>query len=269
MDSSPLVNAHQFAANAVDYSKNNDLSNACTSHFRAAEQFLLAMNDTNDVEAVKTLKLLYAFHTRSGKEIQRKLLSPPRPNANITTETNNPNPTTKAVHLYSNANQPLTQQGPTESMLADTSLFVGQSQSKGPRKLDLNNLIDSSSSAGIVIPTSTASSTSATSAIGQSYLILEKGLNPNTITDHSQEGEEEDPFNKFWDAVEGLVHKLSNPVAFTSAPISEKDDRNLPKPQPHIVNNTNILNSYLVINPGDSIMENQHPSQHNGGHTSK
>jgi hypothetical protein len=43
-------------------------------------------------------------------------------------------------------------------------------------------------------------------SIAQSYFMLEK--------------EEEDPFNKFWDAVEGLVQRISGPVAFTTAPIT-------------------------------------------------
>lgn len=59
----------------------------------------------------------------------------------------------------------------------------------------------------------------ATPAIGGSYAVL-----PSS----SEEEEEEDPFNKFWHVVETLVDKLSNPVAFASAPLNEDDK---PTPQ--------------------------------------
>jgi hypothetical protein len=36
--------------------------------------------------------------------------------------------------------------------------------------------------------------------------------------------DDSDPFNKFWNAVETLVQKLSNPVAFATVPLNEEDD---------------------------------------------
>ena len=42
--------ANQFATIAEEYAAKGDFANACTAHFRAAEQFLLAMNDTKDQE---------------------------------------------------------------------------------------------------------------------------------------------------------------------------------------------------------------------------
>jgi hypothetical protein len=44
---------------------------------------------------------------------------------------------------------------------------------------------------------------------------------PNRFSCHQDDS---DPFNKFWNAVETLVQKLSNPVAFASVPLNEEDN---------------------------------------------
>ncbi|KAI8888143.1 hypothetical protein K501DRAFT_174091, partial [Backusella circina FSU 941] len=59
-----------------------------------------------------------------------------------------------------------------------------------------------------------------TQTIGESYALL------------SPENEESDPFNKFWGVVETLVDKLSNPVAFASAPLNEHDTPTNAQPTP-------------------------------------
>ena len=65
-----------------------------------------------------------------------------------------------------------------------------------------------------------SSEPSASSSIAQSYLILDS----NAAEIRNAKGEDtDDPFNKFWDAVEVLVHKISGPVAFTTAPLSDFD----------------------------------------------
>jgi hypothetical protein len=46
--------ANQFSNLAEEYVSKGDFANACTAHFRAAEQFLLAMNDTKDQEVSYT-----------------------------------------------------------------------------------------------------------------------------------------------------------------------------------------------------------------------
>ncbi|KAI9495769.1 hypothetical protein BDB00DRAFT_192564 [Zychaea mexicana] len=56
-------------------------------------------------------------------------------------------------------------------------------------------------------------------AIGGSYAVLP----PDGRLDDDDE-DDSDPFNKFWEVVETLVDKLSNPVAFASAPLNENDN---------------------------------------------
>lgn len=51
----------------------------------------------------------------------------------------------------------------------------------------------------------------------------------NNILLSLQDDQEDDPFNKFLEAVEGLVQQLFNPaVAFTSVPLNENDNPVLP-----------------------------------------
>ncbi|KAF7729510.1 hypothetical protein EC973_004184 [Apophysomyces ossiformis] len=52
------------------------------------------------------------------------------------------------------------------------------------------------------------------STIGDSYTLL---------TENDEE-DDLDPFNRFWEVLEKMVEKLSNPVAFASAPLSENDN---------------------------------------------
>ncbi|KAJ3095179.1 hypothetical protein HDU97_007216 [Phlyctochytrium planicorne] len=84
MESPEAVNkGNAFAHAAEEYTERGQYAQAIEAHFRAAEQFLLAMSYTTDPEATKTLKLLYTNHTRQGKELQRRLQArtPASPNA--------------------------------------------------------------------------------------------------------------------------------------------------------------------------------------------
>ena len=117
----PVQQANDFASQAEEYAQMGDYNNAATAHFRAAELFLLAMNETKDSVAVKTLKLLYASHTRMGKDLQRKVLANNEPATPITTNT----PERKAVHLYSNSPQNITASKLAEDF-GSRQFFVGQ-----------------------------------------------------------------------------------------------------------------------------------------------
>ncbi|KAH6600423.1 hypothetical protein BASA50_002320 [Batrachochytrium salamandrivorans] len=98
----PAQKANAFATAAEDYAARGQLRKAVESHFRAAEQYLLAMNDTADVEAVKTLKLLYASHTRNGKEMQRRISQVATPTSSSPVAELASRPTSTPIpHLYS------------------------------------------------------------------------------------------------------------------------------------------------------------------------
>lgn len=180
MNNAASFKANEFATLAENFTLSGDFQNASINHFRAAEQYLLAMNDTRDPEALKMLKMLYARHTREAKEVRKRMEMPKPPTKPLalnpeSLRSGNLQDTPKAVHLFSQETP--TVQGISDSLL-QASLFVGQSN---PVEVD------------------------------ESFMLLER------------EKVDDDPFNKFWEAVEGLVQKISNPVAFTTAPLTEDE----------------------------------------------
>ncbi|KAJ3214727.1 hypothetical protein HDU67_001318 [Dinochytrium kinnereticum] len=84
-------------------------------------------------------------------------------------------------------------------------------------------------------------------SIERSYFVLGEGSQ-----EVPREDEPEDPFNKFWDAVENLVQKISipAPLAFTTAPITSKadpeTDRDVPVRMPYNVGYGSNRSPYAV-----------------------
>ncbi|CAG8710402.1 10132_t:CDS:2, partial [Funneliformis mosseae] len=99
-------------------------------------------------------------------------------------------------------------------------------------------------------------SSSSEKTIEESYMML-KGNNESTDDD------EADPFNKFWDIVEGLVQKISNPVAFATVPLNGAYsratlDQNIVQPTLPIHYNTvneNIVDDSKVEELNAAMME--------------
>ncbi|KAJ3024290.1 hypothetical protein HKX48_003115 [Thoreauomyces humboldtii] len=320
MDDSPVNKANAFANAAEEYLSQGELSNAMEAHFRAAEQFLSAVGYTSDQEATRTLKLLYANHTRQGKELQRRLqtrspASSPRPSSHaqqvaaVNRATNHPRgpiphaiPATRppvdprrfAPQVQTNPpvqrfqtdyrQQARQHQHPSQHVLPPSGdedpggksdfgsrhYFVGQSQtgselatsmyrhpayggggsvrnhvSAGPATMDVTSLDESHRSM--------ATSHAMGSVAESSYSVVEKG----------PEDDPEDPFNKFWEAVENLVDRVSitGPVAFATAPIGnqpvsqEVNDNKFRERSQYSMNAslraTQMLNSYLIIPPNN------------------
>ncbi|KAJ3324142.1 hypothetical protein HDV06_000683 [Boothiomyces sp. JEL0866] len=245
--------AHQFATNAEEYMEKGDLANACTAHFRAAEQYLLAMNDTTDPEAVKTLKLLYASHTRNGKELQRRLNSPPtirhQQSAPVMTSKSSGKEERRissefgkgAVHLYSNPKKTVEK----EPELGSRQFFMGQPMESMNLQAQHLNPILNTSVAQVPIENSDLLNSEF-----NSYLVLDQDAK-------EVKSDEDDPFDKFWDAVEGLVQKISGPVAFTTAPISKSDEHKFNVLDSNMPNST-FLNSYMIIPPNSKTKQDPH-----------
>jgi hypothetical protein len=106
-------------------------------------------------------------------------------------------------------------------MLGSQQFFVGQ----GNENHTLSpNTSYSNQNPGYSGPATVAPSPldqSQSNSIAQSYFILDKDLKNFKVDMNNQENDEEDPFNKFWDAVEGLVQRISAPVAFTTTPLTQ------------------------------------------------
>ncbi|KDQ59448.1 hypothetical protein JAAARDRAFT_33011 [Jaapia argillacea MUCL 33604] len=71
--SSPLTTAHQHAANADDFTMRGLLIPAAEAHYEAAQAFLTCIEQSNDENAKRTLRMLYNDHCKAGKETQRKI----------------------------------------------------------------------------------------------------------------------------------------------------------------------------------------------------
>ncbi|CAG8813639.1 4636_t:CDS:10 [Gigaspora margarita] len=259
MEDTPVNRAHAFANAAEEFEEKELWAKAMEAHFRAADQFVLAINYTSDPEVVRTLKLLYATHNRQGKELQRRLekqaqQSPKQPQERLNTPASHrsrsksssatpdkSNSTQRTHQLQSRKGSSSTQ--PTTYLSSQHALGV-QIPSNNNEKMasdllrsGLNSSVgsnsgirrsDSTTSMGVskeIMTTSTAPSislegSSSSEKIGESYMVL-RGNNDSTDDDDS------DPFNKFWGIVETLVSKISNPltnpVAFATVPLNASE----------------------------------------------
>ncbi|RUS34223.1 hypothetical protein BC938DRAFT_481732 [Jimgerdemannia flammicorona] len=205
MEETPVNAAHHFANIAEEAKENEQWVKAMESHFRAAEQFLLAMDYTSDPEAIRTLKLLRSNHTRQGKDIQRRLANQSQqaranPAAEPTRSQSNPSP----------ASSPTSQQTNNLYDLAKSAADDGADGMQGTRRrhsVAASSRLHTENS-------DESTSTSRSSKIDESYMVLKGNSNDD----------DSDPFNKFWNVVENLVQKLSNPaVAFTTVPLNVND----------------------------------------------
>ncbi|KAI9482755.1 MAG: hypothetical protein EXX96DRAFT_615752 [Benjaminiella poitrasii] len=219
MSSEAPVNAgHRFANAAEEYEEQEDWEKAAEAHSKAAEQFEKAMNDTADAEATRTLLLLSSNHKRKFNELNRKVQR-----------------ILKSAAAAAAANEGNSQQKikPSNEVGLKNALQLAQQ----PKKGSLNN-----SNGHMVSRLAGYYREDRISEIGESYALL------------SNEDQDDDPFNKFLEAVEGLVQQLFNPaVAFTSAPLNENDN---PIPTlPEEVDTTIATrdgNDHVMLNMADS-----------------
>ncbi|CAI2173096.1 1577_t:CDS:10 [Funneliformis geosporum] len=255
MEDSPVNAAHAFANAAEELKEKEQWGQAMQAHFRAAEQFALAINYTSEPEAIRSLKIQYTDQTRQGKEVQRRLakqappqekLSPSssnrtrRPSSSTSSKSNVNNPQVKnnsEQRIQQNqsrqnstlSTQPAANSGARQiNSSSDDRLSSDFLKTNAPLKFSndstsskLNPVLSDSVTSTGISRTSTMSSmtpsmmegSSSSEKIEESYMML-KGNNESTDDD------EADPFNKFWDIVEGLVQKISNPVAFATVPLN-------------------------------------------------
>ncbi|KAL1914709.1 uncharacterized protein VTP21DRAFT_7967 [Calcarisporiella thermophila] len=232
MEDSPANAAHAFATAAEEYAEREQWSKAIEAHFRAAEQYLHAVNYTSDPEAVRTLKLLYANHTRQGKELQRRV-SKRQPTSSTPTSTRSGGAYTPSNHLkpasapsqYSALPALLSSPIPNRPLSAESEA-ERENEGGGSSRLG-PGLYSGADKEGSVDRNSRSShdaypNASNSQEISESYMML-KGKT-------GKEEDNSDPFEKFWETVETLVQKLSNPVAFTTAPL-------LPEREPEALSN--------------------------------
>lgn len=86
---SPAQQAIALAEIAEQHTNNGEFGLAIQCHLRAGELSLIAISTATDPQIVKTLKLMYASHARSIKEIERRVANLPSTSSNrVLTELN-------------------------------------------------------------------------------------------------------------------------------------------------------------------------------------
>ncbi|KAI9253924.1 hypothetical protein BDA99DRAFT_166881 [Phascolomyces articulosus] len=197
---SPVNAGHAYANAAEDYEDREEWAEAAEAHANAAEQFQKAIEFTQDAVTCKTLRLLHLDHLRKAKELQRKL-------AKIKQQ--------KEDERERQRQQLLQQQQQQQQQAQNAQRPLRQSATS----FDMNGLRHALQTSRR-LPHPNGGTGAASPAIGGSYAVLP----PDGRIEDDEDEDESDPFNKFWEVVETLVDKLSNPVAFASAPLNENDN---------------------------------------------
>ncbi|KAF9354946.1 hypothetical protein BGX26_007168 [Mortierella sp. AD094] len=287
MEDTAVNLAHRYASAAEEHREKNQWEEAVGMHFKAADQFLLATNDTQNQEVVRTLKLMNANHIRQGKDLQRRIAkaaaaaaaAQPQQNQQSSvrrkhkgsshsdsTALNTTSAGMSGVAGSGGAGNAVRQRG-------SSGYQQGNSEGLGKRHVNLpfqQNTGDpgnSPGSKGEVGPdgsyhggSSGASSNSSSAMIEESFTLVK-----NHVKDES------DPFNKFWDAVENLVLKISSPVAFTSIPLDGDDPMLLHSPTTEDPPTLNPMDMPFAIQEGEQVAADNNtlrvPSTTSSDHT--
>ncbi|KAF9994063.1 tRNA 2'-phosphotransferase 1 [Entomortierella chlamydospora] len=252
--------AHRYASAAEEYREQNKWEEAVDMHFKAADQFLLATKDTQNQEVIRTLKLMNANHIRQGKDLQRRIAKAaaavqPQQQSGVRTkhEDSCHKKSSNASNTTSTGMSGVTGSGGAGINAARQRSNSGHQQGNsgglGKRHVNLpfqQNTGDpnnSSGSRGGVGPdgsyhggSSGASSNSSSAMIEESFTLVKNHMK-----------DESDPFNKFWDAVENLVLKISSPVAFTTIPLDGDDPMSLHSPTTEELSTSNPMDMPFAI----------------------
>ncbi|KIK93504.1 hypothetical protein PAXRUDRAFT_828896 [Paxillus rubicundulus Ve08.2h10] len=180
---SPLHIAHQHAANAEDFLSEGLLIPAVEEHIKAANAFLKCEEKSSDSNTKRTLHMLYNEHTKSGKDLERRI-------AKLREENKDPtlpqkvSPRNVGVHARRSAPDPSNIPHASHPTPIPT-----------PHRGAPMGLMDSQNN------------------VDESFMVLGQRSDPG------------DAFNHFWGIMEGMLDNLSQPVAFTMAPLGT--ERNL------------------------------------------
>ncbi|KAF9298240.1 hypothetical protein BGZ88_007443 [Linnemannia elongata] len=240
MEDTAINLAHRYVQAAEEHQDRQQWTEAVEMHLQAADQFLLATKDTQDQEVIKTLKFMNANHLRQGKDLQRKLAKAAAEAAAAAAAAS-----AQQQHLQSSTRA-------KNERSNGSSLGISESPSAGRRRSG-SGQYQQGNSGGLGqrrhnVPSSYPSSTSHQHTLGDlggeaqskggdtgsggSYLGTSSEASSNSSSAMVEESftlikshgkDKSDPFNRFWEELENLVHKISNPVAFTSIPLDGDD----------------------------------------------
>ncbi|KAF9579653.1 hypothetical protein BGW38_004011, partial [Lunasporangiospora selenospora] len=187
----------------------------------------MATKDTQNQEVLRTLKFMNASHTRQAKDLQRRVS---KAAAEAAAAAAAAAATAAAVQVPGPSKQ-TRRSGSISSTKTDSSAntSVGNHGSAGRRR---EGSLGQGHSGGMTLqPHGEAGEDSRTRLDAVSFLTTSSDASSNSssaveesftfVKNHMKD--ESDPFNKFWEAVENLVLKISSPVAFTSIPLDGDD----------------------------------------------
>ncbi|CEP15308.1 hypothetical protein [Parasitella parasitica] len=212
-----------------NFEDNENWLKAAEAHSRAAEQFEIAIQDSVDDEAIRTLRLLSSNHRKKADELNRKAQRLIKAAAK-----------TRMHHMVGS-------RGGLRHALSSSQQQQYHHHHHQPPEYSTSSASSSIISRLAGIHSSTVDSED----IGESYTLL-----PNI------ERQELD-FLNFFESVNKLVDKVCNPaVAFTSAPLNEHDN-----PIPELEEKSTILQQshnggammesyFIVADPKDEFMVN-------------
>ncbi|KAF9539656.1 hypothetical protein EC957_005167 [Mortierella hygrophila] len=236
MEDTAINLAHRYVQAAEEHQDRQQWTEAVEMHLHAADQFLLATKDTQDQEVIKTLKFMNANHLRQGKDLQRKLAKAAAEEAaaaaaalaqqqHLRVKNERSNGSSLGTSESSSAGRRRSSSGQHQQ---GNSGGLGQRRHNVPSSYPSSNLNqhalgelggeaqskggDTGSGGSYLGTSSEASSNSSSAMVEESFTLIK-----------SHGKDKSDPFNRFWEELENLVHKISNPVAFTSIPLDGDD----------------------------------------------
>lgn len=251
MEDTAVNLAHRYANEAEEFQEQGQWAEAMNMHFKAANQFLLATNDTQSHDVIQTLKLMSANHARQGKDLQRRVakaeaaaaaaVPQPRSKAEsghgLSTGTGHLSPSSAGGggSSSSSSGRRRGSSGYQHQYQHGTNAAAGQHHhhisnlAPGDYGNDSRGGDSGSEDSNLSTSSSDISGSVSSTMIEESFTVIK-----NQAKDSS------DPFYKFWEAVENLVNQISSPVAFTSIPLDGEDP---------MMSNSPSTDDSLAVNP--------------------
>ncbi|KAG8933940.1 hypothetical protein FRC02_010875 [Tulasnella sp. 418] len=187
-EGAPLNQAHEHAIMADDLHSLGDLEGAVKEHMKAADEYTACIEYTTDPNLQTTLRRMHMDQQKAAEDLRRRIAQRDRDREINRQHKTRPN----AAHRSSGGRGVSGYLSPPSNDDRSPSRTPMQSTMIS-RRLQDSTLSDRTSGA-------------------ESFMMLGGG--------HSEYG---DRFNKWWGQVEGLLDKLSQPVALTTAPLAPWD----------------------------------------------
>ncbi|KAI9044314.1 uncharacterized protein KD926_001545 [Aspergillus affinis] len=253
MEAAPLTLAHTHARNAVLETRKSNPVAASEEHDLAAGEFATAAQNSSDPQALRTLHLLEQHHKRLASILRFQHENPPSAGANapLSAEPGSPkaSPSIQDAQqqppkLSGHARLPKRETSSIASNLASargipsqprratpasptlSSQQAGARMTDGPAKIRTGESrlrgAQAHTSKDRLYRTSSTSKNSWSPAVGSPTDVTSQQYVPSDAVEPrhgSRQPDTEEPFQRFYSTFEGLISKLSAPLAFAGLPL--------------------------------------------------